>query len=88
MTAHEQAVQFRRNYKIGLMTMVGACTLLALVKERPSRGLAILGAAAGSATLYVAAAWPATRRVAADLVAEKVETEVKGLIEGLMTKKA
>lgn len=87
MTSKDKAARFRRNYQIGLITTVSVFALLALRKEKPSRTLSIMGAVAGSGALYVTAAWPATRRVAADLVADKVAGEIEDFANNLFQKK-
>lgn len=73
------AERFRRNYIIGLGSVAGACAILALTSEKPSRGLAVVGAATFATGLYAAAAWPATKRVVSDYAAEVIADELRQL---------
>lgn len=86
MTSAERAARFRRNYVIGLGVTAGVFSVLAFRTEKPTRALAVFGAATGASALYVAAAWPATRQVAADLVADKVHHELTNLTDSIFKK--
>lgn len=86
MTAVERAERFRTAYTVGIGTTATVCALLALRADRPSRALAVFGAAAGSSILFAAAAWPATKQVAADVAAEKVADSISSLADSIFKK--